>query len=285
MKRGRIAKSHKTYTKELIKFNTTLVPIEKYITATTAIKHKCTECNTVAKLFPSNILHSCRKGRTGCDSCRLIKQNWATVIRKTPKQHITVLKNIKSPWRPLELYKGRQYKIKYKCRYCNSIKYINSGSVENGISCLCQRGSKYCSAIAIKFLNTIARKSGLTIKHAQNGGEYSPIMVSKTYKCDGYNPEHNIIFEFYGDAYHGNPRRYAPTDRCHPFDKSKTAKELFKMVVHKEYELQPNYNLITVWEYDWKNSRKKTIQEILQRIEAIIEIQTDWLNGFPNIKI
>lgn len=134
--------------------------------------------------------------------------------------------------------------------------------------------------IAMQFLNTIARKSGLNIQHAQNIGEHSPIGVYKNYRCDGYVSQHNIIFEFYGDAYHGNPRLFKPNEHCHPFDKSKTAKELFKRTVHKEVCLHANYNLITIWEYDWINNKQQIIREILQRIEGIIENQAEFDEGF-----
>ena len=96
----------------------------------------------------------------------------------------------------------------------------------------------------------ISKKDGIFIQHALNDGEYS--IPCTRLKADGYCRETNTIYEFYGDEFHGNP----VTKKSSDFSKicKKTYKELYKNTLKREVIIRSlGYNLVTIWEYDFKN--------------------------------
>lgn len=67
----------------------------------------------------------------------------------------------------------------------------------------CNKCSNNYSKKSIRWLEHIAKTSNIFIQHALNIGEYRHI-----YKFDGYCKETNTVYEFYGDYWHGNPKKY-----------------------------------------------------------------------------
>ena len=75
----------------------------------------------------------------------------------------------------------------------------------------------------------------------------------KSYIVDGINLNDKIVYEFYGDYWHGNPNYYSP-DGINQFTK-KTFGELYQKTIRRENELKElGYTLITKWE-NKKNER------------------------------
>jgi hypothetical protein len=76
------------------------------------------------------------------------------------------------------------------------------------------------------------------------------------YIVDGYDPETNTIYEFYGDKWHGNPNMFNPSD-INPCNK-KPYSELYDKTIKREniFKLM-GYNLITIWESDFKKEQLK----------------------------
>lgn len=75
-------------------------------------------------------------------------------------------------------------------------------------------------------------------------------------KPDGYDPISNTIYEFYGDYWHGNPKIYHKDDIN--MANNKKFGELYQKTLEREYILkEAGYNLITIWESDWKKLSKK----------------------------
>lgn len=74
--------------------------------------------------------------------------------------------------------------------------------------------------------------------------------TGKQYRADGFNAEHRLIFEFYGDYYHGNPAVYAAGARN---DKvGRTFGELYQETLARERELKAaGYHIFRVWERDY----------------------------------
>jgi hypothetical protein len=107
------------------------------------------------------------------------------------------------------------------------------------------------SKIAIQWLEEIAEKEGIFIRHAENVGEF---MVPTTkLKVDGYCKETNTVYEFHGDLWHGNPAKYKPEDKIHPFRNNKTAKELYEYTIAREGRIKElGYNLVVIWESDYQ---------------------------------
>jgi len=77
---------------------------------------------------------------------------------------------------------------------------------------------------------------------------------NKTFKVDAYVPETNTIYEFYGDYWHGNPKKYS-AEKINPHSK-KTFGELYQETLEKESVLKKSgYNLITIWENDYTDCK------------------------------
>ncbi len=68
---------------------------------------------------------------------------------------------------------------------------------------------------------------------------------------DGYDPATNTVYQFHGDYWHGNLNRFHPDD-LHK-QSGKTFRELHESTLAKEKQIRSlGYNLVTIWEYDWK---------------------------------
>jgi len=75
---------------------------------------------------------------------------------------------------------------------------------------------------------------------------------NKYYIVDAYIPETNTVYEFNGDYWHGNLSVYSP-DEINK-NKNKTFGQLFEETIQKEKDLrEAGYNLIVMWEKDFKN--------------------------------
>jgi len=109
------------------------------------------------------------------------------------------------------------------------------------------------SKCQIKWLDFISSYNQIQIQHAGNEGEY--IIPSTKYSADGYCQETNTIYEFHGDFWHGNPKRYDPTD-INPIS-NKTFDELYQKTLEREEEIKTlGYNLVVIWESDWNKINK-----------------------------
>lgn len=76
---------------------------------------------------------------------------------------------------------------------------------------------------------------------------------------DAYDPNANIIYEFYGDFWHGNPKLYDQT-KINSATKT-TFGELYNKTINKEKLIkEAGYNLITIWENDFKKINKGKIK-------------------------
>jgi hypothetical protein len=110
------------------------------------------------------------------------------------------------------------------------------------------------SKIAIEWLDSIMKKENIFIQHAGNIGEKEIILNNKRIKFDGYCEKTNIVFEFHGDYFHGNPKMYKKDDMN--LLSKKTYGELYKNTIDRENIIKSNgFNLISIWESDYKNNK------------------------------
>ena len=73
---------------------------------------------------------------------------------------------------------------------------------------------------------------------------------------DGYDPITNTIYEFYGDYWHGNPKKYNPNDINS--SNKKSFGQLYEKTLAREMLLkEAGYNIITIWENDWNKFIKE----------------------------
>jgi len=74
----------------------------------------------------------------------------------------------------------------------------------------------------------------------------------KRIRVDGFDFKTKTIYEFYGDYWHGNPNKFNPYDINS--NNKKTFGELYNLTIEKEKLIKDaGYNLIIIWESDWKN--------------------------------
>lgn len=124
-----------------------------------------------------------------------------------------------------------------------------------------QRGSKEEIFVMIELMLMF---NIIIIQHEKTGGQYS---IGK-YKADGYCKELNLIIEYHGSPFHGNPRKYQPNDKCHPKNKNITAKELQEKDAIREAKLiSLGYNVFVIWDDEWKSDK----ENVILRLKAFIE--------------
>ncbi len=87
------------------------------------------------------------------------------------------------------------------------------------------------------------------VQHAEAGGEF--VIPGTRIRVDGYHARTRTVFEFYGDCWHGNPKRYKPMDRPNPYS-TLTAKQLYTRTIKREAELRAlGYRVISIWESEY----------------------------------
>lgn len=75
---------------------------------------------------------------------------------------------------------------------------------------------------------------------------------NRLFKPDAIDIANSIIYEFYGDFWHGNPSKYDPEDIN--LATGTTFKELYNKTIEKEQVLKQNgYEIISKWESDFEH--------------------------------
>ena len=119
------------------------------------------------------------------------------------------------------------------------------------------------SKCQIKWLDFISSYNHIQIQHAENEGEFK--IPNTKYSADGYCQETNTIYEFHGDYWHGNPKKFNPTDMN--TITNKTYGELYQKTIKREQEIRDmGFNLVVIWESDWNkiNNSIRSIQHIFR---------------------
>lgn len=125
----------------------------------------------------------------------------------------------------------------------------------------CPKCSNRHSSVSIQWLEFMQVKYGTTISHAQNEGEF--IIPGTRYKADGYSKHLNIIFEFHGDYWHGNPKVY---------DKNKlnmrvgvSYGDLYEQTIAKTKRIKDlGFRVVEIWETEWRHFLRSI--RILQKL-------------------
>jgi predicted Zn-ribbon and HTH transcriptional regulator len=194
----------------------------------------------------------------GCSKCGYLKNGEKS--RKTLKQFISEANLIHN-----NIYDYS--KVNYLNNYTNVIIIckIHGEFEQSSLSHVNQKNtcpkctSNQYSKMAINWLNFIAKKDNINIKHAENTGEY--LIPNTRLRVDGYCEKNKTIYEFHGDIWHGNPKIYNKNDKIFY---GASFGELYDKTIEKETLIKKlGYNLVIIWEYDWKKINKSI--SILQR--------------------
>lgn len=151
---------------------------------------------------------------------------------------------------PRDVCKSGKEKYWFKCEN-KHIFDATLGNITNGRWCPKCSTHGY-SKKAIKWLTNIINTENIFIQHAENIGEY--IIKSDIFKSsvDGYCKETNTVYEFHGDFWHGNPNKYNAED-INSITKTSFG-ELYTKTLQREQKIRDlGYNLVVIWESDYKN--------------------------------
>jgi hypothetical protein len=142
-------------------------------------------------------------------------------------------------------YKNTNTKILITCYKCGDFEQ-NPSEHYNGANCPNCINSNY-SKQSMVYLNFISKYYNINIQHAENGNEYKILNIGK---ADGYCEKTNTIYEYHGDFWHGNPKKY--NSNCINKKNGKTFGELYEKTLKREQQIKDmGFNLITIWESDW----------------------------------
>lgn len=175
-----------------------------------------------------------------CSRNRLTTEAFAIEARKVHGQKYDYSKVI---------YKKVTGKVLIICPEHGEFKQSHSAHINQGKGCPRCVTKRY-SKKAIKWLEYEAKKRRLkNVLHAENGGEF----YIKELRCyaDGYHKRSNTVFEFYGDAYHGNIKRYPKDAYPNPYSDLTTV-DLYRKTMLREKQLRRlGYNIVSIWESDF----------------------------------
>lgn len=204
-------------------------------------------------------------------------------------------------------------RIKYYCKECNGAGICEHGRERrtckecgNGLCINCNekfaQSDGYCktchpdyipttsgvSKIGCEWIDALERELKIKIQHAHydfatkqcSRNEYRPFCCPRS-PVDGYNEEINTIYEFLGDIFHGHPllkRKYS--DYINPERAFNSTLEKFKILK------KANYNIIYMWESDFRNWRKSNALRALfpacRKFDSKLEYREEIQNNCDN---
>ena len=137
----------------------------------------------------------------------------------------------------------------FKARFLkrNSIAQINPSGYENFRH----------STNGLEFVEFIRQTKYPKLLHAQNTSDGKEICLLNRYRVDGFEPEKNIVVEFYGCFWHGCRLCIKDMFSLHPIRKI-TYEAILKETQDREEELRnAGFIVETIWECQWNEMRKE----------------------------
>lgn len=171
-------KTHERYIEELYGVNKNIVPIEKYIDATTPILHRCLIDGYEWRAKPANILFG-----KGCPKC-------AGNAKKTHEEYVSEVFNIDPNIEVVGQYSGANTPILHRCKKDGNVWNISPSDVLRGRGCpkcVASNGEKYIANWLNKHkIDYIEQKS------------FRDCLDKKSLPFDFYLPEYNVCIEYQG---------------------------------------------------------------------------------------
>jgi hypothetical protein len=107
----------------------------------------------------------------------------------------------------------------------------------------CRKCTKSVSKSETSWLNGL----GIPLDYRQ----HTIVINKRRFNVDAYDPNVNVIYEFYGDFWHGNPEIYNFDD--YNWVKHKTFGELYSNTIERECCIKnAGYKVIAIWENDFR---------------------------------
>jgi very-short-patch-repair endonuclease len=209
------------------KYEYTLV---RYINAKIKVKIICKE-HGIFEQIPDNHI---RIG--GCNKCGVIKRSLMKFLYKKDRfiENAVKIHGSKYDYSLVE-YIGSTKKVNIICKEHGVFRQMPAGHLSGKGCYIC---NSKCGLMENKWLDSYNIPN-----------EYRQYII-ENYRVDGINIKDKIIYEFYGDYWHGNPEKYNPND----INKStyKTFGELYNYTIKREEYLKSlGYIIISIWESDY----------------------------------
>ena len=190
-------------------------------------------CGHIWSSKVSNLLTS----RIGCPKCSKIVADESK--RKNLQKTLTA--NTDSALWLLEQQRDDRYRIHVGCSKCGNTfqkqqAHLRVWKHKGCPRCAVNKSSAY-SAIALNWLESIAKLRQSFIQHALNKGEHAIKIANKLYRVDGYEKETKTVFEFLGDNWHTEDDGGLM---------NKDYERFRQLTLH-------GYNVVFVREVDWRN--------------------------------
>lgn len=156
-----------------------------------------------------------------------------------------------------EIAAGSGQLVKFSCPDCGADWKATPNTYRESVICPdCHPRVVGRSRVCAEWINSVAASTGQKIVHADNEGEYR--IPGTRWRADGYCAETNTIYEFHGDFWHGNPKRYNLEDLNTIM--GMTYGELFARTQARESAIKNmGYNLIVMWESDYHDLKKQVM--------------------------
>lgn len=127
------------------------------------------------------------------------------------------------------------------------------------------------SKVAIEWLDLLSKRTGLSIQHAQNGGEYK--IPGSRYSSDGKVVGGRCLFEFHGCHVHGCKECYPDREEIDCYGQRTHDENYQKTLEKKQFCLEQGYQYVEMWYCQWETI--KNSQELLEKhIQDVLQLKT-----------
>jgi hypothetical protein len=183
---------------------------------------------------------------SGCPFCRHRRASPEFLLQNTHPEIAKQFHPTKNTKLISEITYGMGYHAWWICEHGKEFRARVCDRSSGNVRCECVPKSGY-SQKAIDWLNAIMRSENIQIQHAANGKEYK--IPGTNFRADGYCAATNTIYEFHGDYWHGNPKKYKLDEVNQVI--GKTFGELYQKTIDRESAIiDMGYNLVVKWEGD-----------------------------------
>ena len=185
--------------------------------------------------IPKHHIHD----ETGCPKCnKFASKTWNYVLKQSLKIH------------------NNKYTY-YKSTFTFMINKMKINCKNHGIFWQTPRHHIYDQHGCPKCSMSISKKETQWLNSLNIPKKYRNKLIKangKSYQADAFDSDNNIIYEFLGDYWHGNPDVYPKGKNSH---NKKTFKSLYKKTMKREEELiKLGYKVISIWENDFDKEVK-----------------------------
>lgn len=224
--------SHAEYLEKLKSAGiTATVPVQAYERDKVKILHRCKACGHQWPVSPNSVLRG-----SGCPLCAKIRFTEKNSL--TAEEYQSRLDVARPGAKLIGAYKGYFTKTQHVCACGQNWMTTPSNALLTGSSrCqACYLRDNQVSKVGDAWLAQVEKILRIKVDREFRCG------VGR-YVCDGYNKRHNVVFEFLGDYWHGNPKTRKDERRAHKYERLKNKMKLLRAA---------GFTVVWVWESEFR---------------------------------